>query len=182
MPSRKNVETVEGLKEALERSPVVIGTGYAGLGVAVMTELRRGLRQRGLEYRIVKNTLAGIAADELGRSQIREVLEGPTGLVLGDGDPTEAAKALTELLRTSRIALTVRGAVVDGQVISSEDVTALATMPPKPEMVARLVGQLAGVMVRLVTSLNAPGQGLATVLSGPSRGLATVLQRSTERS
>ena len=181
MPSRKNVESVEGLKEALGRSPVVIGTGYTGLGVAAITELRRGLRQRGLEYRVVKNTLAGIAADELGRPQIRDVLQGPTGLVLGGGDPAEAAKTLTELLRTSRIALTVRGAVVEGQLISSEDVTALATMPPKPEMVARLLGQLAGAMARLVTSLNGPGQGLATVMNGPSRGLATVLQRSTER-
>ncbi len=181
MPSKKNVESVEGLKEILSRNPVVIGTGHTGLGVAAITELRRGLRQRGLEYRVVKNTLAGIAADELGRPEIREVLQGPTGLVLGDGDPAEIAKTLTELLRASRIALTVQGAVVEGKAISSQDVTTLSTMPPKPEMVATLLGQLVGVMARLVTSLNASGQGLATVLNGPSRGLATVLQRSTER-
>lgn len=182
MPSQKNMDAVEQLKETLGRSPVVFGTGYSGLGVAVMTELRRGLRQRGLEYRVVKNTLAGVAADELGRPQIKEVLQGPTGLVLSDGDPTEAARALTDFLRTSRIALAVLGAVVEGQVVSAEGVSALAALPPKPVLMAQLLGQLSGVMARMVTVLNSPARGLATVLGGPTRGLATVLQRSTEGS
>jgi large subunit ribosomal protein L10 len=182
MPSQKNLDAVERLKETLERSPVVIGTDYGGLNVAVMTELRRGLRQRGLEYRVVKNTLAGVAAEEIGRPQIKEVLRGATGLVLSDGDPTEAARALADFLRTSRIVLPVLGAVVEGQVVSAEDVGTLAALPPKPVLMAQLLGQLSGVMGRMVVVLNGPARGLATVLGGPSRALATVLQRSTEGS
>ena len=182
MPSQKNLDAVEQLKETLERSPVVIGTSYTGLSVTVMTELRRGLRERGLEYRVVKNTLAGVAADELGRPQIKEVLRGPTGLVLSGGDPTEAARSLMDLLRTSRIALPVLGAVVEGQAVSAEGVGTLAALPPKPVLIAQLLGLLSGVMTRMVVTLNGPTRGLATVLGGPSRGLVTVLQRSTEGS
>ena len=98
MPSAKNVDALEELKEKLANNSVLISTVFTGLGVATMTDLRQKLREQGLEYRVVKNTIASLAADEIGSPQIKEVLVGPTGLILGNGDPIAAAKLLTEYL------------------------------------------------------------------------------------
>ena len=181
MPSGKNVQAVEALVERLSQSSIIISTSFVGLGVATIDEFRRALRQKGIEYRVVKNTLAAIAADQSERPQVKQVLEGPTGLLLSSGDPVETAKTLTDYLRTSRIPLTVRGAVLNDQVLNPGEVTSLAALPPRPELVAQLAGQLVGLMAGLASLLNAPGQRLATVLNAPGQGLATVLQRQVEQ-
>ncbi len=169
MPSDKNLDALEELKGKLSSNSVLIGTGFTGLDVATMTDLRQKLREQGLEYRVVKNTIASLAADEIGSPQIKEILSGPTGLVLGNGDPVAAAKLLTDYLRATRIAMPLNGAVMDGQVMSAADVNALGLLPPKPVLMAMLTGQLAGVVARLVRALN-----------GPMQNLAVVLERSTE--
>ena len=181
MPSTKNVETLADLKERLSSSDFLISTGFTGLNVATMNDFRRKLQGQGLEYRVVKNTLATIAAEELGAPQMAQLLTGPTGLVMGKGDPAEAAKLLTEHIRAARIAMPVNGAMVDGQVLSAAQVTALAAMPPRPVVMAQLMGQIAGVGQRIARSLNGPAQGLAVTLNGPGRGVATVLQRNAEK-
>ena len=88
---------------------------------------------------------------------------------------------LTEHIRTSRITMPVNGAIVEGQVLSAQQVTALASMPPKLVLMAQLMGQIAGVAARVARSVNGPAQGLAFALSGPGRGVATVLQRNVEK-
>jgi large subunit ribosomal protein L10 len=177
MPSIKNRITVETLKERLAQSAIIISTSFVGLGVVAMDDLRRALREKGIEYQVVKNTLAAVAADQSSKPEIRQVLYGQTGLLLSSGDPVEVAKTLTDYIRTSRISLTVQGAVLDDRLLSSSEVTSLAALPPRPELVAQLAGQLVGLMAGLVATLNRPAQALATVLNGPSRSLATVLQR-----
>ena len=180
MPSQKNIDILEELKEKLSGNSVLISTKITGLDVATMTGFRRKLREHGLEYRVVKTTIALLAADEIGSPQIKEVLTGPTGLVLGNGDPVEAAKVLTEYLRASRITMPLNGAVVDGQVLSSQEVNSLAALPPKPVLMATLMGQLAGVVAGLTQALNNPPQRMVFALNGPAQSLATVLQRSAE--
>lgn len=170
MPSQKNRDTLEEMKEKLSANSVLISTGFLGLDVSAMTAFRRKLREQGLEYRVVKNTIASRAADEIGSPQIKGLLTGPTGLVLGNGDPAVAAKVLTEYLRTSRITMPLNGALVDGQVLSSQEVNLLGSLPPKPVLMATLMGQLAGVVARLARALNSPAQSLAMVL-----------ERSTEK-
>lgn len=181
MPSQKNVETLIELKEKLADSDFLISTGFSGLNVATMNEFRRKLQGQGLEYRVVKNTLATLAAQEIGTPQVAQLLTGPTGLVMGKGDPVEAAKLLTEHIRASRITMPLNGAMVDGQVLSPQEVNALATMPPRPVIMAQLMGQIAGVAARVARSVNGPAQGLALTLNGPGRGVATVLQRNVEK-
>lgn len=181
MPSTKNVETLADLKERLSSSDFLISTGFTGLNVAAMNEFRRKLQGQGLEYRVVKNTIATLAAEELGTPEMSRLLTGPTGLILGKGDPAEAAKLLTEHIRAARITMPVNGAMVDGQVLNASQVNALATMPPRPVIMAQLMGQIAGVAQRLARSLNGPAQGLAMTLNGPGRGVATVLQRNAEK-
>ena len=182
MPSQNNVEALAELKERLGASAFLISTGFSGLDVAAMNDFRRKLQSQGLEYHVVKNTLASLAADEIGQPQIKQLLTGPTGLVMGEGDAVEAAKLLTEHIRASRIQMPVNGAVVEGQVLSAQEVTALASMPAKPVLMAQLLGQLASVATRLVRSVNGPSQGLVYALNGPAAGVTTALQRSTEKS
>lgn len=181
MPSQKNVEALVDLKERLTSSDFLISTGFTGLNVSMMNEFRRKLESQGLQYRVVKNTLASLAADELGTPEVKQLLTGPTGLVMGKGDAAEAAKLLTEHIRATRITMPVNGALVDGQVLSPQQLNALATMPPKPVIMAQLMGQIAGVAARLLRATNGPAQGLALAMNGPGRGVATVLQRNAEK-
>jgi len=181
MPSRKNIEAVETLKEILTNSTVVIGTGFTGLGAEALTGLRRALREKGVQYRVVKNTVTSIAADEAGRPEIKDLLQGPTGLVLGYGDAVEVAQAFHEYLRATRISMSVHGVVMGRQRLGADGVTTLAELPPRPVLAAQFIGQLAGLMVRLVSTLNAPAQQLVSSLNSPGRGLVTVMQRRVEQ-
>ena len=165
MPTQAKVDAVNTLAEKFENSEIVITTNYAGLPVGDMTELRRALREAGIEYRIVKNTLAYLAADQAGRPAIKDAINGPTGIAFGYGEPTEPAKALSSFIRTNRSALTIQGGELDGRALSSEDVQRLADMPTRDELVATLLMRM-----------NSPISGLVTVLNGPLAGLARVLQ------
>ncbi len=165
MPTQAKVEAVNSLAEKFEKSGIVITTNYAGLPVDEMTELRRALREAGVEYRIIKNTLAFLAADQAGRPAVKDVIDGPTGIAFGYGEPTEPAKALNSYIRANRSALTIQGGELDGQALSSEDVQRLADLPSRDELVATMLMRM-----------NAPISGLVNVLNGPLAGLARVLQ------
>lgn len=164
MPTAKKQATVEELTERFSQATIAITTTYQGLPVPVMSDMRQKLRERGLEYRVVKNTLASIAADMAGRQGYKEILKGPTAVALGFGDPVEAAKALDEVVRAGRLNISIIGGVMDGQVLSSAEVTRLAALPPRAELLARLVGQMQAPITRLVSTLAAPLSSLASVL------------------
>jgi large subunit ribosomal protein L10 len=181
MPSQKNKEAVQALKERLARSTIIISTGYTGLDGVAMTSLRRALRAKGLEYRVVKNTVTAIAGQEAGLPEVEQVLQGPTGLVLASGDAVEAAQALNDYLRTTRLSLTVRGAVLGGRVLSPADLTALANLPPRRVLAGQVAGSLVGLLTALVSRLNAPAQRLVSALNSPAQGLVTVIQRRVEQ-
>jgi len=180
MPSQKNREEMERIKALLSDSSIIIGTGFTGLNVSTQTALRRHLRQQGLQYKVIKNTLAKIAAQELNMPGVQELLQGPTGLLLGRGDPVEPAKVLSDYLRASRTPLAVYGAIVGEQLLNPAEVLALASLPPLPILISQLLGQLSGQMAGLVRTLNNPAQRLAFALAEPSRSLVTVLQRHVE--
>ena len=170
MPTEAKREAVTELAERLSKAAIVIATDFSGLKVNQMTELRHRLREQGVEYKVVKNRIASIAAGESGVEAFRDILEGATGVVLGYDDPVAAAKAVNDYVRQSRAELKIRKGVMDGALISETQVVALAALPGKDELVAKLLGQM-----------NAPISGLVNVLSGPTRALAIVLQRRAEQ-
>lgn len=180
MPAPKKIARVAQLTERLVASAIVVGTGVTSMNAAAMVELRRALREKGVEYQVVKNTLAAIAGREAGRPQVAELLRGATGLVLSTGDPIEAVKTLEEYRRTSRSPLTVYGALLDGRVLTPAEVETLASLPPRPQLIASLAGQLLGLIQGLVTLLNTPPQQVVSVLNAPLQDLATVLHRHAE--
>lgn len=177
MPSQRKLAIVEELKKSFNRSTIVIGTGFTGLDVNTTTQLRTTLRNNAVEFRVVKNNLAEIAAQEVGNPQISELLSGATALVLGYSDPLVAAKILTNYLQTSRIPLTIHGAVLDGHILSPKEVESLATIPPKPDLIAQLSGQLLSLIVRMIVSFNRPAQTLVTTVNAPLQSFVTVIER-----
>ncbi len=177
MPSVKKAQEIEELTDRLSRSTVAIATGFGGVSGNTMMEFRRHLRSQGIEYRVVKNTLTERAAQAAGRPEVKSMLEGPTALAFGYGEPVNHLKAILDYVRTNRLSISVRAAALGGQVYRDQELAILITLPPREVLAAQLVGQLASPLVRLVTVLNQPIQGLANVLNGPLRGLASVLQQ-----
>lgn len=166
MPTQAKEDAVSELAEKFGRSSIVITTDYSGLPVGEMTALRRALREAGVEYRVVKNTLAYLAADAAGRPAIKEAIEGPTGIALGYGEPTEPAKALSGFIRSARSELKVRGGELDGKTLTEAEVNRLAAMPARDELIAQLLMRMNGPIAGLVNVLNGPIAGLARVLQG----------------
>ena len=154
----------------ISKATIAIATDFSGLSVNQITELRKQLRDLGIEYRVVKNRIAKIAAEQAGVDPFKDILEGSTGVVFGYGDVVAAAKALDSYVKQTRADLKLRNGVMDGLPLTAAQVSALAALPPKEQLVANLLGQM-----------NAPITGFVTVLNGPIRGLAMVLQRRAEQ-
>lgn len=171
MPTEVSTRQIENLKSLFSEASILIATDFRGMSVGQMVGLRRSLKTSGGGYRVVKNTLAKLAADEIDRPAIKEILNGPAGLVVTVGDPVNVAKALVEHIRVERLDMTVGKAVLGVQVLSEERVLELAALPPMDELLSKMLGQM-----------NAPISGLVTVLEGPVRGLVTVLQRHVKQS
>lgn len=169
MPTQQNLDRVDAIRDWIDRCTIAIATDYTGLSVTDMTSLRKALRDNGIEYRVIKNTLALLAADGSTKPDVKQIVEGPTALAFGYDDPLAAAKVLTDFVRVNRSALKVRGGVMGERVLTTQEIVALADLPSKDELMARLLGQL-----------NAPITGLVYVLSAPLAGLARVLQRHVE--
>ena len=172
MPTTDKARQVEELAERFSRSTIVITTDYTGLGVDQMTELRRALRERDVEFRVIKNSLALLAADAAGKPEVKEVIEGPTGIAFGYGDASVPAKALADFIRTTKSALTIRGAELDGRVLDTEQVQQLARLPGRDELVAQLLSLMQSPITGLVYVLNGPISALARVLRQHADNLA----------
>ncbi len=154
MPTQKKVEAVEELRERIERASIAIAADYRGLTVVEMGELRRAIRDAGVEMRVVKNRLFLRAAQEAERPDLAELLEGPTAIIFGYDDVTAPARVVTEYMRTARNAFAVRKGALEGQVLTPADLQALATLPPRPVLAARLAGALQAPVARLAGLLS----------------------------
>jgi large subunit ribosomal protein L10 len=170
LPTEEKAQAISDIRDWIERSTIAISTNYAGLPVSQITAFRRALREAGVEYRVVKNALAFRAADEAGVPAIKQIVSGPTGIAFGYGEPSEPAKAISNFIRTNRSTMTIIGGVLDGRALSPADIENLATLPPREELIAKLLGQL-----------QAPITGLVRVLNGPQSGLARVLQAIVDK-
>ncbi|TET75756.1 MAG: 50S ribosomal protein L10 [Dehalococcoidia bacterium] len=165
MTTKKKPQIVDQLAELLSRSKFVIATDYRGLTVAEMSELRHQLRNIGTEYHVVKNRLAKFAAENAGKQELSQLLTGPTALAFGHEDIPQLAKALADYIRISKTTLTIKGGLIDGQLIGSEEVKSLATLPSIEVMRAKLLGMLLGPIFSLQNVLSANLRGLNSVLN-----------------
>ncbi|MPM70111.1 50S ribosomal protein L10 [bioreactor metagenome] len=156
---------VEELKEKLSNTKGAVLTNYRGLNVAQDTKLRRKLREAGVEYRVIKNTMMRIAAKEVGLEGLEESLEGPTAIAISFTDPVAPAKVISEFVKENKLqALEVKAGLVEGKVIDAQGVKALASLPPREVLIAKALG-----------SMQAPIVGMVNVLQGSIRNLVYAL-------
>ena len=144
-------QLVTELKEKIESATALYYTDFTGLNVKRMTELRRRLRKANVEYVVIKNTLALRAVNESGL--VGERLKGPTGLVVAK-DPVAAAKVITDFAKENDKKPAVKGGMFEGKAIDTAQVTKLATMPSREQMLAELGAGLQSPMAAFVGALN----------------------------
>ncbi len=146
-------QLVATLADRLRRSPTVYVTDFTGLDVAKLTQLRRRLRAAGVEYVVVKNTLALRALGGASVAGLEPHLAGPTALVLAGPDPVSAAKVLAEFAKEFEKPA-IRAGLVEGRAVTPEQVKRLASLPTRKELLAQLGGALQAPMAGFVGALN----------------------------
>jgi large subunit ribosomal protein L10 len=145
---------VSEIREKMEKAQGIIFAKYQGLTVEEDTELRKSLREAGVEYKVYKNTLVTIAAKELGMDGIVSYLEGPLSVAFGYEDPTVPAKVLNDFAKTHKKMELVAG-IVQGEVYDEAKVKQLATIPSREVLIAKLLGSFKAPLSNLAYLLNA---------------------------
>lgn len=164
MAKEKKSEIIRNLEELLTRSSVAIITEYRGLDAAEMMRLRRQLREQGMEFKVVKNTLARFAAQNAGKSGLEEMLQGPIAIAFGYGEITDGAKVLSDYIRTTKSVLRIKGGLLPEGTVTAQQISRLASLPPRDAMIAQAIGSLKFPLVALLRVLNGNMVGLVGVL------------------
>jgi large subunit ribosomal protein L10 len=144
-------QLVRELKEKIEGATALYYTDFTGLNVKRMTQLRRELRKANVEYVVIKNTLALRAVNESGL--VGERLRGPTGLVVTK-DAVGAAKIITDFAKANDSKPSVKGGMFEGKAIDKAQVTKLASMPSREQMLSELGASMQAPMTMMVTMMN----------------------------
>lgn len=164
MKRAEKAEVVDEIKTLLAGAKVAMLADYRGLSVSELTELRKLLRKQGVVLRVVKNSLARLATRATELQELETHIVGPTALVFGQGEPTVAARLLASYAKT-KSNFQIKAGYVEGRVLAKQEALALADLPPREVLIAKL----AGVM-------QSPLRGLAVALEGPLRSFLKALE------
>jgi large subunit ribosomal protein L10 len=164
MPSQEKYEAVAEIKDKLGSASAFVIADYRGLNVKEMQELRRNMTEADCQIKIYKNRLTKIALAELEMDSMDEYLDGPTAFALSNADPVVVAKTVMDFAKEHE-ALEVKGGYIDEAVVDAATVKALAALPSREELIAKLMG-----------SLQSPTAGLVRVLDGPMSAFARTLR------
>src|SRR5206468_4013950 len=154
MPKAEKVDKVAELKGRIEEAQALFLADFRGLTVSESGELRRSLTDAGARFSVVKNTLMKLAAADAGAGDLERLLEGPTAVAFVRDDPIAAAKRLVDATRRFRT-LVVKGAFLEGRVLSPEEATSLATIEPREALLAKMAGLAKAEMSRAAFMFNA---------------------------
>ena len=163
MPKPEKVERVAELKARIEGSDALLLTEYRGLTVSEITELRRALAEGGACFAVVKNTLMRRAASAAGMSELEDLLSGPSAITFVDGDPIAAAKSVVKATKQFP-ALVLKGAYMDGKLLSADDAKALADLESREVMLSKIAGMLKSEMSRAAAMFQAGQSKLLSLL------------------
>jgi large subunit ribosomal protein L10 len=164
MPTEAKMHEVDEFSDLLSRAQSIVLADFTGLNVAAVSQLRRRCRAAGVEYKVVKNTLARRAVERAGIPDLSALLEGPSAWAVHPGDQVVAAKVLVDFAKEHEV-FKIRGGFVEGRVLTHKELVALAKLPGRDVLLAQVLG-----------TLQAPMAGFAGALSAVLRGFATVVQ------
>ncbi|MFK8023670.1 MAG: 50S ribosomal protein L10 [Ilumatobacter sp.] len=171
-PRPDKVAVVAEVTAKLQSADAVFVSEYRGLTVSQLADLRAPLRAAGAEHKIYKNTLVKLAATAAGVEGLEDHLTGPTALTFVSGDVAAAAKALTEQAKTTP-ALVLKGGVMNGNVMTAEDLKVLADLPPREVLLAQFAGAMQAPLVKTAGLLQALPRNFAY-------GLSALVQKQEE--
>jgi large subunit ribosomal protein L10 len=163
MPRPEKVQAVADIKERIDGAQAVFLAEYAGLSVQQQQTLRRDLRAQGAEFKVVKMTLARLAAADLELEDLDVLLIGPTGLTFADGDPVGAAKALRDFAKAHEV-LVIKGGLLGREFLTPERVAELADIEPREVLLAKIAGVMQAPMANMAGLLSALPRNAASVM------------------
>lgn len=170
MNKEQKTAFVGELQGQLEGASAFYLTDFTGLSVKQMTQLRVRLRKQGVEYVVVKNTLAKRALDALDLGEVAEFFTGPTGVVIGRTDAAAAAKVLTDFAREFDNKPAIKAGVVERKAVGPEQIKQIAELPPREVLLAQIAGGLQAPMARLAG-------GMSQLLAGFARAVDALRQQ-----
>jgi large subunit ribosomal protein L10 len=168
-PKKKKAEELEQLKKDLAEAKNLIVSQFQGMTVAQDSELRGKIRSTESDYRVVKNTLAKLAAKGTPAEAVADSFQGSTSIAYNSSDPVALAKALTAYAKANPLFVFKTG-MVEGRVVNLADLNAIASLPSKEELIAKLL-----------FLVNSPAQRIAVATNGVARNLAVVLKQAVEQ-
>lgn len=158
-----NKDIVKEIQGKLETASSIVVTDYRGLNVSQVTDLRKELRDAGVEYRVLKNTLTRLAAKESGIEGLEDTLTGPNAIAFSP-DPVSAAKVLYKFAKDCD-KLDIKGGVLEGKVVTKEELKALSELPSREVLLSMVLRSMVGPLTNFASVLNAPLRDLVGVLS-----------------
>lgn len=163
MPNAQNKEMLAAIKEDLDGASAMWVVDYRGLTVKEMQQLRRDIREAGSVIKVYKNTLVHLALAEAELPTLDDLLEGPSAFVFAGGDVAASAKAVKNFAKANEN-LEIKGGLMEGAAVSAAEVEAIASLPSREELMAKIAGAISGVARGLATSINGVPRGMAQVV------------------
>src|SRR5438270_7937884 len=172
MQRNEKQELIGALHEKMSKAAIAIAVGYKNINAEATVKLRKTFRDNKVDYKVVKNTLARLAAKGTPLEKFTEQLDGPNAIILGYDDVVAPAKVLRDVLREQGEKMTVKAGEVQGKLGDARGRAALADLPGLPELREMLVGMIAAPATKLVRLLSTPGGQIARVLKAKSEKAA----------
>ncbi len=165
MNKESKQQIVADLHDKLQRAKAVFLADFRGMNVGKATELRNELRKAGVEYKVVKNTLLDLASQETDKAALSPHYAGPTAIALSYDDPVAAAKVLSRFAKEQQATLKLKAGVLSGKVITVPDIQALADLPSREVLIAKLLGTMQAPTANFVGVLAAVPGSFVRVLN-----------------
>ena len=146
-------QEVNELADKIKAAKIVLLADYRGITVDAVTGLRADLRKASTEYRVIKNNITRRALEKCGYEGLEDSLEGPTAVVLNNEDYLDTAKTIYEFTKSNEF-YKIKGGIIDGKVMTAEEIITLAKLPSKETLIGMLAGALLGNISKLAVALN----------------------------
>ena len=167
MATQKKIQLVEEYSKKFKEAKSIFLTDFTGIDVSNINNLRRICRNAGVEYRVIKNTLAKRSLEKVGIDGLNEILKGVTGFAYSDKDaiaPIKVIKEYNKELNKINKSLKLKGCIFEGEIIGSDRIESLANLPGRDELLSKFAAMLQNPLSNLANTLKVPGQNLISLL------------------